>query len=128
MKQAGFGVGGASGLVDSEGDLDRLGVDEQGTAGQRNAADPQGGVGEGAQRAGEILHVVPCGHVVGVAGLQLVVQALHQLILCSGCDYLHASLHALVRPPRCLGPAGCSSAEAGGSGGTVLSCGSLHGS
>ena len=33
------------------------------------------------------------GHVVGVAGFQLVVQALHQLILCSGCDYLHASLH-----------------------------------
>ena len=75
------------------GDLDRLGVDERGTAGQRNAADPRGGGGEGAQRAGEILHVVPCGHVVGVAGFQLVVQTLHQLILCSGCDYLHASLH-----------------------------------
>ena len=28
-----------------------------------------------------------------VAGFQLVVQTLHQLILCSGCDYLHASLH-----------------------------------
>ena len=59
--------------------------------------------------------------VVGVAGFQLVVQALHQLILCSGCDYLHASLHvaqhsfSLVRrgesrPPRYLGPAGRSSA------------------
>ena len=90
----------------SEGDLDRLGIDERGAAGQRNAADPRGGGGEGAQQAGEILHVVPCGHVVGVAGFQLVVQALHQLILCSGCDYLHASLHvaqhsfSLVRPRR----------------------------
>ena len=85
-------VGGVR-VSDSEGDLDRLGVDEQGAARQRNAADPRGGGGEGAQRAGEILHVVACGHVVGVAGFQLVVQALHQLILCSGCDYLHASLH-----------------------------------
>ena len=85
-------VGGVR-VSDSEGDLDRLGVDEQGAAGQRNAADPRGGGGEGAQQAGEILHVVPYGHVVGVAGFQLVVQALHQLILCSGCDYLHASLH-----------------------------------
>ena len=78
-------------VSDSEGDLDRLGVDEQGAAGQRNAANPRGGGREGAQRARKILHVVPCGHVVGVAGFQLVVQALHQLILCSGCDYLHAS-------------------------------------
>ena len=82
-------VGGVS-VSDSEGD--RLGVNERGTAGQRDAADPRGGGGEGAKRAGEILHVVPRGHVVGVAGFQLVVQALHQLILCSGCDYLHASL------------------------------------
>ena len=44
----------------------------------------------------EILHVAPCGHVVRVAGFQLVVQALHQLILCSGCDYLHASLYTRV--------------------------------
>ena len=73
-------VGGVR-VSDSEGDLDRLGVDERGAAGQRNAADPRGGGGEGAQRAGKILHVVPCGHVVGVAGFQLVVQALHQLIL-----------------------------------------------
>ena len=36
------------------------------------------------QQAGEVLHVVPCRHVAGVAGLQLVVQALHQLILGSG--------------------------------------------
>ena len=48
--------------------------DERGAACQRNAADPRGGGGEGAQRAGEILHVVACGHVVGVAGFQLVVQ------------------------------------------------------
>ena len=81
-------VGGVR-VSDSEG----VGVDERGAAGQRNAANPRGGGREGAQRAGKILHVVPCGHVVGVAGFQLVVQALHQLILCSGCDYLHASLH-----------------------------------
>ena len=37
----------------SEGDLDRLGVDERGAAHQRNAADPRGGGGEGAQRAGK---------------------------------------------------------------------------
>ena len=77
MKQAGFGVAGASGLV----------------ASVFLTLKARGGGGEGAQRAGEILHVVACGHVVGVAGFQLVVQALHQLILCSGCDYLHASLH-----------------------------------
>ena len=108
-------VGGVR-VSDSEGDLDRLGVDERGAAGQRNAANPQGGGRE--QRAGKILHVVPCGHVVGVAGFQLVVQALHQLILCSGCDYLHASLtqHSFSLAPRYLGPAGHSSAEAGGSG------------
>ena len=46
--------------------------------------------------------------------LQLVVQALHQLILGSGGDYLHASLHvprhrnlwsSIFRRPRCPGPA-----------------------
>ena len=72
---------------------------------------------------------MPCGHVVGVAGFQLVVQALHQLILCSGCDWRNTHFRSYgegeSRPPRCLGPAGCSSAEAGGSG--VLSCGSLPG-
>ena len=47
----------------------------------------------GEKELSELGKVVPCGHVVGVAGFQLVVQALHQLILCSGCDYLHASLH-----------------------------------
>ena len=49
---------------DSKGNLDRLGVDEQGAAGQRNAADSQGGGGEEAQQAGKILHVVPCCHLV----------------------------------------------------------------
>ena len=97
MKQAGFGVAGASGLVASvfvtlkailidSGSMNEVPL----VSGMRQAL---GGGGEGAQRAGEILHVVACGHVVGVAGFQLVVQALHQLILCSGCDYLHASLH-----------------------------------
>ena len=50
----------------------------------------------GAQRAAKILHIVPRGHVVGVAGFQFVVQALHQLIMCSGCDYLHASLYTRI--------------------------------
>ena len=79
---------------------------------------------------------MPCGHVVGVAGFQLVVQALHQLILCSGCDYLHASLHvaqlsfSLVRRKKSLGRLDVSGqlVVAGGSGVTVLSCGSLPGS
>ena len=92
-----MGVAGASGLVpsvpDAEGDLDGLGVDEGRAAGQRDAADPRGCGGERAQRAREVLHVVPRRHVAGVARLQLVVQALHQLILGSGGDYLHASLH-----------------------------------
>ena len=56
-------------------------------------ADPGGRGGERAQRAAKVLHVVPRRHVAGVARLQLVVQALHQLILGSGGDYLHASLH-----------------------------------
>ena len=77
MKQAGFGVAGASGLVASVFlTLKAILID----SGSMNEMP-------------KILHVVPCGHVVGVAGFQLVVQALHQLILCSGCDYLHASLH-----------------------------------
>ena len=42
---------------------------------------------------GSLHRVVRVFYVVGVAGFQLVVQALHQLILCSGRDYLHASLH-----------------------------------
>ena len=59
-------------VADAKGDLDRLGVDEGRATGQRDAADPRGGGREGAQRAGEVLHVVPCCHVAGVAGLQLV--------------------------------------------------------
>ena len=62
MKQAGRQRVGGVRVSDSEGDLDRLGVDER------------GGGGEGAQRAGKILHVVPRGHVVGVAGFQLAPQ------------------------------------------------------
>ena len=95
MKQAGFGVAGASGLVASvfltlkailidSGSMNEVPL----VRGMRQTLEV---AGEKAQRAGKILHVVPCGHVVGVAGFQLVVQALHQLILCS--DYLHASLH-----------------------------------
>ena len=63
-------------VPDAEGDLDGLGDDEGRAAGQRDAADPRGCGGEGAQRA-------------GVARLQLV---LHQLILGSGGDYLHACI------------------------------------
>ena len=53
-------------------------------------------VGEGAQRAGEVLRVMPRRHVAGVACFQLVVQALHQLILGSGGDYLHACLYTRI--------------------------------
>ena len=95
-KQAGLGVAGASRVPDAEGDLDRLGLDEGRAAGQRDAADPRGCGGEGAQRAGEVLHVVPRRHVAGVARLQLVVQALHQLILGSGGDNLHACLYTRI--------------------------------
>ena len=95
-----LGVAGASGLVpsvipDAEGDLDGLGVDEGRAAGQRDAA-PRGCGGEGAERAGEVLHVMPRRHVAGVACFQLVVQALHQLILGSGGDYLHACLYTRI--------------------------------
>ena len=83
-------------VPDAEGDLDGLGVDEGRAAGQRDAADPRGCGGEGAQRAGEVLHVMPRRHVAGVACFQLVVQALHQLILGSGGDYLHACLYTRI--------------------------------
>ena len=93
MKQAGFGVAGASGLVASVFlTLKAILID----SGSMNEVPLVSGMRQTLEVAGEkeqILHVVPCGHVVGVAGFQLVVQALHQLILCSGCDYLHASLH-----------------------------------
>ena len=95
MKQAGFGVAGASGLVASVF-LTLILID----SGSMNEVPLVSGMRQTLEVAGEkelselgILHVVVCGHVVGVAGFQLVVQALHQLILCSGCDYLHASLH-----------------------------------
>ena len=39
---------------------------------------------------------MPRRHVAGVARLQLVVQALHQLILGSGGDYLHACLYTRI--------------------------------
>ena len=65
-------------------------------AGQRDAADSRGCGGERAQRAGEVLHVMARRHVAGVARLQLVVQALHQLILGSGGNYLHACLHTRI--------------------------------
>ena len=76
---------GAVRVPDAEGDLDGLGVDEGRAAG-----------GEGAQPAGEVLHVMPRRHVAGVACFQLVVQALHQLILGSGGDYLHACLYTRI--------------------------------
>ena len=79
---------GAVRVPDAEGDLDGLGVDEGRAAGQRGAADPRGCGGEGAQRAGEVLHVMPRRRVAGVACFQLVVQALHQLILRSGGEML----------------------------------------
>ena len=88
---------GAVRVPDAEGDLDGLGVDEGRAAGQRDAADPRGCGGEGAQRAGEVLlHVMPRRHVAGVACFQLVVQALRQLILGSGGDYLHACLYTRI--------------------------------
>ena len=87
---------GAVRVPDAEGDLDGLGVDEGRAAGQRDAADPRGCGGEGAQRAGEVLHVMPRRHVAGVACFQLVVQALHQLILGSGGDYRHACLYTRI--------------------------------
>ena len=87
---------GAVRVPDAEGDLDGIGVDEGRAAGQRDAADPRGCGGEGAQRAGEVLHVMPCRHVACVTCFQLVVQALHQLILGSGGDYLHACLYTRI--------------------------------
>ena len=87
---------GAARVPDAEGDLDGLGVDEGRAAGQRDAADPRGCGGERAQRAREVLHVVLRRHVAGVARLQLVVQALHQLILGSGGDYLHTCLYTRI--------------------------------
>ena len=41
-------------------------------------------------------YVMPRRHVAGVACFQLVVQALHQLILGSGGDYLHACLYTRI--------------------------------
>ena len=117
-------VGGVS-VSDSEGDFDRLRIDKGRATSQRDAADLRCGGGEGAQGAGKVLHVVSRCHVAGVAGLQLVVQALHQFILGSGGDYLHASLQTTrilsrtlkeARQPRCPGPTGRSWAEAGSAG------------
>ena len=83
---------GAVRVPDAEGDLDGLGVDEGRAAGQRMRQTREVVGGEGAQRAGEVLHVMPRRHVAGVACFQLVVQALHQLILGS----LHACLYTRI--------------------------------
>ena len=98
-----------------------------------------GAVQPHARFSQSVLRVVSRCHVAGVAGLQLVVQALHQFILGSGGDYLHASLQTTrilsrtlkeARRPRCPGPTGRSWAEAGSAGtvGTGQSCGNLLGS
>ena len=79
---------GAVRVPDAEGDLDGLGVDEGRAAGQRDAADPRGC---GLRELGK--YCASCRAVAGVACFQLVVQALHQLILGSGGDYLHACLY-----------------------------------
>ena len=81
-KQAGLGVAGASSMKDVPL-----------VSGMRQTLEV---VGEGAQRAGEVLHVMPRRHVACVACFQLVVQALHQLILGSGGDYLHACLYTRI--------------------------------
>ena len=73
-----------------------LAFNEGRAAGQRDAADLRGCGGERAQRAGEVLRVMPRRHVACVACFQLVVQALRQLILGSGGDYLHACLYTRI--------------------------------
>ena len=52
---------------------------------------------------------MPRRHVAGVACFQLVVQALHQLILGSGGDYLHACLYTriLIRTAKENYSSGC---------------------
>ena len=71
---------GAVRVPDAEGDLDGLGVDEGRAAGQRDAS-----WGSTAR------HAAPSRSWCCL--FQLVVQALHQLILGSGGDYLHACLY-----------------------------------
>ena len=81
---------GAVRVPDAEGDLAGLGVDEGRAAGQRDAADPGGCGGEGAQRAGEVLHVMPRRHVAGVACFQLVSR------LCVSSSWAPATTSMLV--------------------------------
>ena len=99
-KQAGLGVAGASGLAPSVFLTRKAILMDSGSMKDvplvSGMADPRGCGGEGAQRAGEVLHVMPRRHVAGVACFQLVVQALHQLILGSGGDYLHACLYTRI--------------------------------
>ena len=76
-------------VPDPEGDLDALRVDEIHAAGQRDARHPGGGGREGTQRGWEILYVTPRLHIIDVGRRELVVQALHKLIVHRLRDVLH---------------------------------------
>ena len=93
--QAGLGVAGASGLVPSVFLTRKAILMDSGSmkdvplvSGMRQTLE--------VVKAGEVLHVMPRRHVAGVACFQLVAQALHQLILGSGGDYLHACLYTRI--------------------------------
>ena len=99
-KQAGLGVAGASGLVPSvfltrKAILMDLGSmkDVPLVSGMRQTL-RLWGRRSSASWGSTARHAAR--HVAGVACFQLVVQALHQLILGSGGDYLHACLYTRI--------------------------------
>ena len=89
LQGAGEQVAGGVVVPDPEGDLDALRVDEIHAAGQRDARHPGGGGREGAQRRWKILYVTPRLHIIDVGRRELVVQALHKLIVHRLRDVLH---------------------------------------
>ena len=99
-KQAGLGVAGASRLVPSVFLTRKAILMDSGSmknvplvSGMRQTLEV---VGEKELSWGSTARHVPRRHVAGVACFQLVVQALHQLILGSGGDYLHACLYTRI--------------------------------
>ena len=89
LQGAGEQVAGGVVVPDPEGDLDALRVDEIHAAGQRDARHPAGRGREGGKRRWKILDVTPRLYVVDVGRRELVVQALHELIVHGLGDVLH---------------------------------------
>ena len=97
LQGAGEQVAGGVVVPHPEGDLDALRVDEVHAAGQRDAGHPAGRGREGGKRRWIVLDVTPRLYIIDVTRRELVVQALHQLIVHSLGHVLHLACLSPMR-------------------------------